>query len=74
MPQNNAGSTRITVTLDDQVYESIKELSRNLGLRPATWVTMTVTSKVNNVESEVNSAVDPKSTRVEFQEGKMNVR
>ena len=50
MVRENHQRARITVTLDLDVYEKIKALSRQVGLLPASWVAMAATSKVNHIE------------------------
>jgi len=50
MPSNDADSVRITITIKHEIYEKIKQTSRRMGLRPATWIGMVATTKVNNIE------------------------
>jgi len=50
MGRTDAESVRITLTLKDNVYSKVKRVSDQVGLRPSTWMTMVVTSKVNNIE------------------------
>jgi len=50
MEKKKTTRVRITVTLNEDVYEKIKELSHQLGLLPATWVGMVATSKANKLE------------------------
>lgn len=50
MPITDADSIRVTITLEQQIYDKIKDASRQMGLRPATWMSMVVTSKVNHVD------------------------
>ncbi|MFQ6089644.1 MAG: hypothetical protein ACE5K0_12195 [Candidatus Methanofastidiosia archaeon] len=38
---------RITVTLRKDVYEKVKKLAYKKGLKPSTYITMMITSKVN---------------------------
>jgi len=45
---------RVTVTLHEDVYKKIKDLSHQVGLLPATWVAMTATSKVNHIDVSMN--------------------
>jgi len=52
--QTDARKVRVTITLDEHVYRRIKEVSRDMGLRPSTWMTMVCTSKANNVILETN--------------------
>ncbi len=47
---DTAESVRVTLTLNAGIYEEVKRISGKLGLRPATWMKMVVTSKVNDVE------------------------
>lgn len=49
------GPVRITITLNRNVYEHIKKISGNMGLRPSTWMTMICTSKVNNIQLSINN-------------------
>ena len=53
MPQSDADTIRVTITLDQGVYEEIKLTSRQLGLKPATWITMVATAKINNLNVTV---------------------
>ncbi|MFQ6136848.1 MAG: hypothetical protein ACE5PM_06680 [Candidatus Hydrothermarchaeales archaeon] len=53
MPKRDAKSIRVTITLREGVYEEIKRISRQLGLRPSTWISMVATSKANNIEVEI---------------------
>jgi len=50
MPPIDAGSIRVTITLEQEIFNKIKKTSRQIGLRPATWISMVVTSKVNQVD------------------------
>ena len=42
-------AVRVTITLNRGVYDDIKRISKCMGLRPSTWITMICTSKANNV-------------------------
>jgi len=53
MPIKDADSIRVTITLEQEIYDRIKETSRQMGLRPATWISMVATSKMNNVDVRV---------------------
>lgn len=48
---------RITITLNRNVYEHIKRISSNMGLRPSTWMTMVCTAKANNVDIAFDDTV-----------------
>ena len=39
---------RVTVGLDNEVYERIKEKDRLLGLRPGTWMRMILTKNITD--------------------------
>jgi len=41
---------RISVTLRADIYQEIKRLSHDLGIKPASWIAMTLTAKVNDIE------------------------
>ncbi len=43
-------TVRRSVTLQKDVYVGVKRLSRQLGISPGAFITMTVTSKVNDIE------------------------
>ena len=60
MPIKDADSIRVTITLEQEIYERIKETSRQMGLRPATWISMVTTSKVNQVDVRVDNGGEPK--------------
>lgn len=51
--RREAPAVRITITLNQNVYEDIKKISNHMGLRPSTWITMICTSKANNVELSI---------------------
>jgi len=53
MGTSDADSVRITLTLKEKVYDKVKQVSDQVGLRPSTWMTMVVTSKVNDVDHEI---------------------
>jgi antitoxin component of RelBE/YafQ-DinJ toxin-antitoxin module len=44
---------RVTITLNGNVYDEIKRISRQMGLRPSTWISMVCTSKANNVNLRI---------------------
>ena len=50
MHGSDAESVRVSLTLDSEIYEHVKEMSSQFGLRPSTWMRMVVTTKVNNIE------------------------
>ena len=54
MARQAGKKVRITVSLEEEVYERIKKVSSQIGLLPATWVSMVATSKANNLEITVN--------------------
>jgi hypothetical protein len=41
---------RVSITLREDVYEQIKDLSHDLGIKPTTWITMAVTSQVRGIK------------------------
>lgn len=41
---------RVSVTLREDIYLEIKRLSHDIGIKPASWIAMTLTSKVNDIE------------------------
>ena len=49
LSQTRPEVVRVTITLNQNVYDEIKKISKNLGIRPSTWITMVCTSKANNV-------------------------
>jgi len=55
MARKDADSTRITITIDKNIYGNIKEISKRMGISPSTWVTMICTSKVNDIELSIIS-------------------
>ena len=55
MHESDVKSMRVTITLSREAYERVKEMSRPMGLRPSTWMTMVITSKVNKMESGVKA-------------------
>lgn len=55
MGKSDADSVRITLTLKEKVYKKVKRVSDRVGLRPSTWMTMVVTSKVNEIEPGVKA-------------------
>jgi hypothetical protein len=46
---------RVTITLNGNVYDEIKRISKQMGLRPSTWISMVCTSKANNVQLRISS-------------------
>ncbi len=46
----DAETVRRSVTLQKDVYAGVKRLSRQLGVSPGVFITMTVTLKVNDIE------------------------
>jgi hypothetical protein len=40
---------RVSITLREDIYNEIKKLSHELGIKPASWMAMTLTSKVNSL-------------------------
>ena len=51
--QTDGKMVRITITLNEKVYDDIKRISKEMGLRPSTWITMVSTSKANNLDLKV---------------------
>ena len=49
LQRSDVPAVRVTITLNSDVYDNIQRISKNMGLRPSTWITMICTSKVNNV-------------------------
>jgi hypothetical protein len=45
---------RVTITLNGNVYDEIKRISKQMGLRPSTWISMVCTSKANNVNLKIS--------------------
>ena len=50
MGKENDKRVRITVTLNRDAYEKIKDISHQMGLLPATWVAMMATARANNID------------------------
>jgi hypothetical protein len=46
--QSDAKTVRITITLKQDIYDEVKRICQEYGLRPSTWMTMVVSSKVNS--------------------------
>jgi hypothetical protein len=44
---------RVSITLREDVYEQIKELSHDLGIKPTAWITMAVTSQVKGMKLSI---------------------
>jgi hypothetical protein len=53
MSQSDVKSVRVTITLKQEIYDKIKEISNQLGLHPSTWIGMVATSKANNIEMKI---------------------
>ena len=57
MDTNGAKDDKIvrrSVTLQKDVYEAVKDLSHQLGISPSAFISMTITTKVNEVEVSLN--------------------
>ena len=61
---NGKTPVRITITLDGEVYEKIQEISNTVGLRPATWISMLTTSKINNLEMQIRKSDETSNSSV----------
>lgn len=48
--QTDAENLRVTITLTKLAYEQVKSISGRMGLKPSTWISMLVTSRVNDLE------------------------
>ncbi len=49
MPPVTKGKVRVSVTLRREVFERIRRISQELGLKPSQWIAMAVTSEVNHI-------------------------
>ncbi len=43
-------TVRRSVTLQKDVYDGVKDISHQLGISPGAFISMTITTKVNDVE------------------------
>ena len=59
MSQTDAEKIRITLTLNKDVYNKVKRISKVYGLRPSTWMTMLVSSNVNNADGRTDMGGEP---------------
>lgn len=48
-------TVRRSVTLQKDVYEGVKDLSHQLGISPSAFISMTITTKVKDVEVSLNN-------------------
>ena len=53
MHTTDARAVRVTISLNEGVYENIKDISRKMGIRPSTWISMVCTSRTNNVHLRI---------------------
>ena len=53
--QTDAKMVRVTITLNELTYDRIKGISKDLGLRPSTWMTMVCTSKANGISVDIEN-------------------
>jgi len=51
----DAKRMRVTITLNNDVYEDIKKISRSMGIRPSTWISMTATTNVKGMRLRMES-------------------
>ena len=56
--QNDAKIARVTITLDMDVYDKVKDLSHEMGLRPSSWMAMIISTQVNDVHVEIKRGED----------------
>jgi phage terminase small subunit len=54
MSSKKGEKVRVSITIREDVYEHVKELSHNLGIKPSAWITMAVTSQVNGMKLSVD--------------------
>lgn len=47
-------TVRRSVTLQKDVYEGVKDISHQLGISPSAFISMTITTKVKDVEVNLN--------------------
>ena len=52
--QNDAKIARVTISLDVDVYEKVKNLSHQMGLRPSSWMAMIISTQINDVHVEIH--------------------
>ena len=67
--EKGSRNLRVTITLNEEIYNEIKNISQNMGLHPSTWISMVATSKVNNVK--IDSMVGLNRLNNGKKEGKM---
>lgn len=59
MPKSDAVPLRVYFFYcKKKVNEKIKRISRQMGLRPSTWISMVATSKTNNIEENVTGGIE----------------
>lgn len=47
-------TVRRSVTLQKDVYDGVKDISHQLGISPSAFISMTITTKVKDVEVSLN--------------------
>ncbi len=57
MKTQKSSKVRLTISLDEGVYERVKEISARMGMKAAVWITMMISSKANNVDVVINQNV-----------------
>ena len=58
MPPAGKGKVRVSVTLRGEVFERIRRISQELGLKPSQWIAMAVTSKINHISINLEKSRD----------------
>lgn len=58
MPPTGKGKVRVSVTLRREVFERIRRIGQELGLKPSQWIAMVVTSKVNHISITLEKSRD----------------
>lgn len=61
MPPAGKGKVRVSVTLRREVFERIRDISRELGLKPSQWIAMAITSNANHININIEKSRDFKT-------------
>lgn len=58
MSSAGKGKVRVSVSLSREVFERIRGISRELGLKPSQWIAMAITTSAKNIKVTIEKSQD----------------